>query len=250
MKLFRKLARSFVNRALIPFLGYVRYRIHDSVPPYGLLEELTHRTAAECADYVLKEMGNALEFNQREDLWDYVWAKKNPAGLIAEFGVWNGYSINRFAAKTAEVVYGFDSFVGLKEDWKGTVHTKGTFDVGGKLPKVRRNVELLEGWFDETLPSFLASHAEDFAFIHVDCDTSEAAAAVLNLVGPRIKHGTIIVFDEYFGYRGWRCGEYKAWQEFVLRNQIRYEYLAFSRESVSVRITQTPASAPHSDGCA
>jgi hypothetical protein len=246
MNLFRKLAGSFVNRALIPFLGYVRYRIHDSVPPYGLLEELTHRTAAECADYVQTEMGNALEFKEREDLWDYVWTKKNPAGLIAEFGVWNGYSINRFAEKTAEVVFGFDSFVGLREDWKGAGHAKGTFDVGGKLPKVRKNVDLIEGWFDETLPPFLAGHGEEFAFIHVDCDTYEAAAAVLSLVGPRIKQGTVIVFDEYFGYRGWRCGEFKAWQEFVSRNQIHYEYLAFSRESVSVQITQNPAIAPHS----
>jgi hypothetical protein len=245
MKPIRQLVRTVFDRTLIPFLCYVRYRTHASVPPYRVREELSRRTVAECADYVQLKMGKALEFEQREDLWNYVWTKKNASGLIAEFGVWNGYSINHFAEKTADVIFGFDSFIGLREDWKGAAFAKGTFDRGGKLPKVRKNVKLFKGWFDETLPPFLTSHGEDFAFIHIDCDTYEATAAVFNLVGPRIKQGTVIVFDEYLCYRGWRGGEYKAWQEFVSCNRIRYEYLAFSTTQVSVQVTQRLASASH-----
>ena len=48
---------------------------------------------------------------------------------------------------------------------------------------------------------------------------------------------TVHGFDEYFGYRGWKIGEFKAWQEFVEARGISYEYLAFSLQAVSLRIT-------------
>lgn len=246
MKRFRKFVIRILDQTLIPLLCYIRNRTHNSAPPYSVMDELAHRTAAECADYIQSEMGKALEFKRREDLWDYAWTKKKSAGMIAEFGVWNGYSINRFAEKSAEIVYGFDSFTGLKEDWTGTALGQGTFDLEGKLPRVRKNVELCKGWFHETLPPFLTSHGGDFSFIHVDCDTYEATATVLSLVGPRIRKGTVIVFDEYFGYRGWKHGEFKAWKEFASRNQIQYEYLAFSTMQVSVLVTQSGQGAGHS----
>ncbi len=125
-------------------------------------QELAIRVAADCADYVEANMPSALQFTKREDLWNYVWGKKNTSGLIAEFGVWNGYSINCFAEKTSDVIYGFDSFVGLHEDWTGTDQGKGGFDRGGRVTACCRNVRLFKGWFHETLPGFLAEHRELF----------------------------------------------------------------------------------------
>ena len=69
-------------------------------------------------------------------------------------------------------------------------------------------------------------------------DTYEAAKIVFDLIGQRIQDGTVIVFDEYFGYRGWKIGEYKAWQEFVSSTNTGYEYIGFSTQQVSVRITR------------
>jgi hypothetical protein len=40
-----------------------------------------------------------------------------------------------------------------------------------------------------------------------------------------------------FRYRGWRIGELKAWQEFITARGHSYEYLAFSDQSVSLRLT-------------
>lgn len=50
----------------------------------------------------------------------------------------------------------------------------------------------------------------------------------------------MIVFDEYFNYSGWREGEFKAFQEFVARENLEFEYLNYNRkaEQVSVRITR------------
>jgi hypothetical protein len=45
------------------------------------------------------------------------------------------------------------------------------------------------------------------------------------------------VFDEYFGYRGWREGESKAWRQFVSARGISYKYLAFHDQAVSLLLT-------------
>ena len=69
-----------------------------------------------------------------------------------QFGVHQGASIRRFAkalsrAGDDRTVYGFDSFQGLSEEWTGQIgHPQGTFDVGGRLPRVPRNVELVPGF--------------------------------------------------------------------------------------------------------
>jgi hypothetical protein len=49
----------------------------------------------------------------------------------------------------------------------------------------------------------------------------------------------VIVFDEYFNYPGWREGEFKAFQEFIARESLGFEYLNYNRkaEQVSVKIT-------------
>lgn len=60
---------------------------------------------------------------------------------------------------------------------------------------------------------------------------------MLGLLGDRITRGTVILFDEYFGYRGWRLGEWKAWQEYTSRKALRYEYLAFSPTQVAVKVS-------------
>ena len=156
-------------------------------------------------------------------------------GVILEFGVFEGTSINYFANKLpGHKIYGFDSFKGLKEDWNGTQHLAGMFDRKGKLPRVESNVILVDGWFDETLPSFIENNKDDFCFIHFDADTYKSTKFLLGQLANKIKANSILVFDEYIGFPGWRHGEYKAWQEFVKYSNIKYEYLAFSNQQVAI----------------
>jgi hypothetical protein len=84
-------------------------------------------------------------------------------GLWLEFGVCYGGSINRIARYTKNKIYGFDSFIGLPEKWSridnsGVTYPEGAFSLGGNLPKVVENVELIKGWFKDTLPVFLNAH--------------------------------------------------------------------------------------------
>jgi hypothetical protein len=229
-------AKVMLNSAVLPLLNYIYQRISKT----SVLDELERRTTRECADYIQDKMPNALQFVRKKDLLDHAITKMGESGLIAEFGVWKGSSINHLARRIKpNIVYGFDSFEGLREDWAGSDLKKGSFDLGGELPSVLPNVRLVKGWFDKTLPAFLQENAQAFSLIHIDCDTREAATAVFEQIGQRIRVGTILVFDEYFGYRGWRIGEFKAWQALVNARGISYEYLAFSAQSVSVRITDS-----------
>jgi len=234
LKLLKRGAKGVLDGALVPLCQYVAAKI----PAATVLRELERRTARECADYVQARMPRALQFERKKDAWDHALGQAAADGIVAEFGVWNGVSINHLARRLRpRLVHGFDSFEGLREDWAGWSEPKGRFRRGGRPPRVEANVRLVKGWFHETLPAFLAEHPGPFSFVHVDCDTYEAAKAVLDEVGPRLAAGSIVVFDEYLGYRGWRLGEHRAWREFVEAGGVTYEYLAFSLQTVSVRVT-------------
>jgi hypothetical protein len=157
-------------------------------------------------------------------------------GLFCEFGVFSGETINYIANQTQEIVYGFDSFEGLPERWRDG-YSKGTFKMV-KLPRVAKNVSLIKGWFNETLPDFLKKHTGQIIFIHLDCDLYSSAKTVFDLCKGRIKKGTVIVFDEYFNYPGWQDGEYKAFVEFIYENKFEYKYIGYNKysEQAAVKI--------------
>jgi hypothetical protein len=51
-----------------------------------------------------------------------------------------------------------------------------------------------------------------------------------------LQPGTVLVFDEYFNYPGWERHEFKAWREFAAAHGVDYEYVAYARQQVTVRI--------------
>lgn len=59
---------------------------------------------------------------------------------------------------------------------------------------------------------------------------------MLQQVAPRLVKGSIVVFDEYYGYPNWRFGEYRAWQEVCAKKRLTYRYIAFSDMQVAVEI--------------
>jgi hypothetical protein len=81
-------------------------------------------------------------------------------GMILEFCVATGRTINHIARLTDRHVDGFDSFSGLPESWR-TGFLPGTF--AQAIPAVPKNVLLHKGWFSDTLPSFLDDKSEPVA---------------------------------------------------------------------------------------
>lgn len=171
--------------------------------------------------------------------FDVVFSDVMDSGLVLEFGVRNGHSIWKIAELfSGREVYGFDSFEGLPESWGD--EQAGSYTTLGRLPKVPGNVELVVGWFEDTLPTFKKEHPEPIAFMNIDCDLYSATKTVLNEVNQQIVPGTVIVFDEYIGNKTWRDDEFKAFQEWVEAHQVRYMYLAvsFYSKQVAVRILE------------
>ena len=144
--------------------------------------------------------------------------KLSPEGLILEFGVATGTTINLIAdAVPKKTVYGFDWFSGLPSDWivnENLIRHKGMFSQ--EVPEVRSNVKLIIGRVEETIDHFIYKHKEDVGFIHFDMDLYEPTKIVLTKLNDRIKSGTVLRFDELCEQREdgwyiyWREHEYKA----------------------------------------
>ncbi len=214
--------------------------LRKSLLPYKLsvYQLLRERAIAQSADYAAEHLNQAMIFKETEQLWNYAASSANlEGGSILEFGVFKGSSINHFSNifKT-ETLHGFDSFVGLAEDWTGYHLPKGTFDLAGKLPKVNSNVILHKGWFEETLPKFLEENRSKIRLCHIDCDTYESSLYVLRNIAASLVKGSVIIFDEYYGYPNWKFGEFAAWQEVCSEFEIKYKYIAFSDMQVAVEI--------------
>jgi len=191
---------------------------------------------SESTKYVLEKMQESEVFFDKKSLMNHSIKSCANDGLICEFGVYKGDSINQISRVLPErEVHGFDSFEGLPESWR-TGFEKGEFNLRRKAPRVNENVKLHIGWFDEVLPEFCNQNTQDVAFLHIDCDIYSSTKTVFNYLGDRLKPGSIIVFDEYFNYPGWQAHEYRAFREFVNEANISYEYLAYNElhEQVSV----------------
>jgi predicted negative regulator of RcsB-dependent stress response len=147
-------------------------------------------------------------------------------GSILEFGVRHANSTRQLASLAMQDVHGFDSFEGIPEDWHD--EGRGSYSTKGIIPKVPSNIHLHRGWFDATLPTFLANNSANVRLINIDCDIYSSTKTVLDLLAKRIVNGTVIIFDEYIGNQHWREDEFKAFQEAVKVYGWNYEYIAFS----------------------
>lgn len=145
-----------------------------------------------------------------------------------EFGVWEGRSINLLANALPErTIYGFDSFEGLPEAWRGAKRTfdKGSFSAKGKVPHAPDNVKFIKGWYEDTLPEFFQSYPSSIALCHIDCDLYSSTKTVLKHIRPFIRKSTILLFDELINYPHYARHEMKAWLEFLEETRFQYKYL-------------------------
>ena len=190
--------------------------------------------AVDTAKFIEEHLPTAPIYRSRALLHQAAFRERGVAGLVLEFGVASGKSINFIARSLPqETIYGFDSFEGLPEDWTFR-YRKGHF--AQQLPEVAENVELVVGLFGDTLPGFLAQHPEDVSYLHIDCDLYSSTRTILELLGDRIRPGTVIVFDEYFNYQSWRQHEHKAFMEFVEARKVKFHFLGAVQSSVQASV--------------
>jgi hypothetical protein len=237
--------KAFLRNKLVSFFTNPIMKIIRNVIRTELLNEskniqrrLQYIALKETVQYIQENLLHVNSVTSRYELLTLSFSKvdQNQLGLYCEFGVYTGNSINHIASLTHKTVFGFDSFEGLPERWRDRFE-KGAFRLN-KLPQTRTNVILIKGMFHETLPDFLMAHRDNIAFLHIDCDLYSSAKTIFNLIGNKIVPDTIIVFDDYFNYPGWKNGEFKAFSEYVHETKLSYEYIGYNRysEQVAVKI--------------
>lgn len=186
------------------------------------------------------------------DALRYVLKKNllNDQGLVLEFGTWKGQTLDMISEFTKKDVYGFDTFEGVNTQW-GEVDMN-VFNINGipnkliQLDKNTRykttgvkkdfnnNVHFIKGFFQDTVYDFLKDKNEKITFLHIDCDIYEGAKAIFDNCNKYIANDCIIVFDELVNYYGFEDGEYKAFYNWVKKNNIEYEWIGMNGKVLSL----------------
>jgi hypothetical protein len=150
---------------------------------------------------------------------------------VLEFGVFEGKSLRKIVNMLDDSfkIYGFDSFVGLPENWEETICDKGFFNLNGDIPDIP-GAKMLSGWFEETIPVYL-QEAQPIGLLHVDCDLYSSTVTILESLREFIVKDTIIVFDEWLytklDNKKGNIHEQRAFIEWVKKYDIRYEFELF-----------------------
>jgi hypothetical protein len=249
---FRRLKRFLKNRrrAAAPAPSPAPFdpgKLQVNTRPKSPLDLLYEDAIQDSYQTFRDQMYGAMLFPQKGRMRTYCLdravANTGADGLYLEFGVFRAEGLNHFARKLARKnlsITGFDSLRGLSEDWLGNHNGReaGAYSVNGRVPELEPNATLREGWVQDTLPGFLAEHAsQKIAFAHLDFDTYTPTAYALEKIRDRLIPGTILLFDELYGYPGWRIHEYKALKECLPDDS--YRYLCFSRQSVGIEMVRT-----------
>lgn len=213
-------------------------RAARTIPSTGIV--LRERAVDQSVDYILSDprFENVQVSPNNSSTVNAALKKVTLNGTVAEFGVYQGTSLTQIAKFfPATTVHGFDSFVGLPDAWGGTSKGAGAFDIGAKPPQLPvTNVEFHVGWFDDTLPGFAKSYSGPFAFAHLDADLYSSTKSVFDHVGGWFVPGTVVVFDEYFGYHGWQRHEHKAFHEFLSLTGLSFEAISIGHMNLAVRL--------------
>lgn len=176
------------------------------------LSELTFRlnTAHSRIDYrpeFMRRAFHALNFNGITG--DYVEFGSHGARTFSRaFSENQGGSIKR-------KLWAFDSFSGLPEqEYEEDYHPK--WERGAMATSVdsflkvcrdcgmqESDFNVVEGYYEDTLPGKTLddpTRPRDIALAYIDCDLYSSTMTVLDFLKPRLKHGMIIAFDDYFCY--------------------------------------------------
>jgi hypothetical protein len=141
-----------------------------------------------------------------------------------EFGVGNGPSFQMMMAEFNHpdaLFVGFDSFVGLPEDW--LMHQRGAFSNDGNAPPVTDNrARFVKGWFQNTFHNsviWLRERLKGRVLIHYDCDLYYSTLFLLTSMWPHCAEYHFIMDD-------FMHDDIVALHDFTLAYPVRLEFLA------------------------
>jgi O-methyltransferase len=177
-------------------------------------------------------------------------------GDYLEFGVFNGFSLKHMYDLRIEFeldkisnlrLFGFDSFEGFPPNETTSFHFKegqmsGDYDRLLKyFPPFELNtqVHLIKGYFNNTLTQGLKDEKNltRAAIINIDCDLFDSTLEALTFSDPLIQPGTLLIFDDWFCYKGNpEYGEQGAFNLWMKQNSRSFKWVEFFRYGVHGKI--------------
>lgn len=156
-------------------------------------------------------------FKRKEELLSWACNSYDDShSSMLEFGVYAGYTISIARQYFSGDLYGFDSFEGLPEKWRDG-YDKGHFQTE-KIPSIE-GVEIVVGYFQDTLEKFLKNLNKKIKIIHFDADLYSSTIYCLDLITNHLSDECIFIFDEYQNYPGCVEHEEKAFLEWLEKNK-------------------------------
>jgi O-methyltransferase len=192
-------------------------------------------------------------------------------GAYLEFGVWRGSTFAQFyhalrRQRLSFPMYAFDSFEGLPApDGLDALPGFETFRAGQfgcSVEQFEREMRtrgvpataytVVPGFYDQTLTPELAEKLglSRAALVWIDCVLYESATSVLEFVGPLLQDGTVVMFNDYYRFKGHPdLGERKAFAEFLRAHpEIRVtDYARFSSVGQAYLVHTTASVSARSD---
>ncbi len=156
------------------------------------------------------------------------------SGDYVEFGSWGGNTLRMGYEELSPTgggrhLWAFDSFSGLPEatdprddhpGWRTGGAGQGGVDAFHAMCAEhgipRDAYTAVEGYYEDTLPPLGTSSAPtDIAMAYLDCNMYSSTVTALEFLSPRLKHGMIIAFDDYWCWSPTDVsGERSAFREF------------------------------------
>ena len=237
--------KSFIEKKLKSLLYFIELNFKMRFGNKSAVDIYYDNLSQDCYDFFKDKMKSSSVFLKVDDIRNFAIYRAilNNAGdsrnLFLEFGVYTGGSINLFSKQLKninETIYGFDTFEGLTEDWLTHVFfPKGSLSLNNKLPKVAKNAILIKGKIQDTLDNFLKDNLKKkILFAHMDMDTYASTKFALAKIKPFLEKGSVILFDEFYGYPNWQQEEYKALTEVFKENE--YKFIAFCESEAAIQI--------------
>lgn len=156
-------------------------------------------------------------FKRKEELLSWVCDTHDDKDTVAlEFGVYAGYTISIIRQYFSGELYGFDSFEGLPEKWRDG-YDEGHFKTEN-IPNID-GVQIVVGYFQDTLEQFLKDLKKKIKIIHFDADLYSSTAYCLDLITNHLSNNCVFIFDEYQNYPGCDEHEEKAFMEWLEKNK-------------------------------
>jgi len=161
-------------------------------------------------------------------------------GDYLEFGVYKGSSFIEMYHLSVKYLqnnmkfYAFDSFQGLPpikgvDSLEDSRYKENQYSCSQNIFKqnlIQNHVkldrtEIISGWYDDILNDKTKKglKTSKASLILIDCDLYESTKHVLDFITSYIQDGTILIFDDYYSYRGrLDRGEPKAFSEWLNNN--------------------------------